>query len=125
MISDTVKSVIELQKNKSKRNELVKQKILSMINDKIVNYTKYNYTNCIFTIPNFIIGYLPYNIEDMSNYIIKSLKNNGLFVLKLNIENIYISWNINDLYSNQSVKSTVNKIKKNNNFLSFANKNKL
>lgn len=124
MISDTVKSVIELQKNKSKRDEIVKQKILTMINDKIVNYTKYNYTNCIFTIPTFIIGYLPYNIEDMSNFIIKSLKKSGLFILKLNIENIYISWNINDLYSNQSLYSIENK-KKKDNFLSFANKNKL
>lgn len=78
MFSDTVSSVIKIQENRSKRDEAVKQKILTMINDKIINYTKYNYTNCIFNIPSFIIGYLPYNIDYMCNFLIKQLSKEGL-----------------------------------------------
>jgi len=122
MFSDTVSSVIKIQENRSKRDEAVKQKILTMINDKIINYTKYNYTNCIFNIPNFIIGYLPYNIDYMCNFLIKQLSKEGLYIIKLNSENIYISWNINDLHK----QTPNNKTKKEtSNLLNFANKNKL
>jgi hypothetical protein len=122
MFSDTVSSVIKIQENRSKRDEAVKQKILTMINDKIINYTKYNYTNCIFNIPNFIIGYLPYNIDYMCNFLIKQLSKEGLYIIKLNSENIYISWNINDLHK----QTPINKTKKEtSNLLNFANKNKL
>ncbi len=122
MFSDTVSSVIKIQENRSKRDAAVKQKILTMINDKIINYTKYNYTNCIFNIPNFIIGYLPYNIDYMCNFLIKQLSKEGLYIIKLNSENIYISWNINDLHK----QTPINKTKKEtSNLLNFANKNKL
>lgn len=131
MFSNTVDSVIKLQKTRSKRDELVKEKILCMINDKIINYTKYNFTNCIFNIPNFIIGYLPYDIDSMCNFIIKKLTKEGLFIIKLNCENIYISWHIDDLYKNSKSiklnnnKKTIEEEKINKNLLNFANKNKL
>ena len=132
MFKNTIESVIELQKNRSNRDQLVKDKILNMIKDKIVNYTKHNFTNCIFNIPHFIIGYLPYDIEKMCNFIIKNLKNEGLLVIKLNCENIYISWHIDDLHQNKvNLMSLKNKSKikikdeNKNSILQFANKNKL
>tara|TARA_B100000886_G_C20408046_1_gene485704 strand:+ start:691 stop:1086 length:396 start_codon:yes stop_codon:yes gene_type:complete len=131
MFKNTIESAIELQKNRSNRDQLVKNKILNMIKDKIINYTKYNFTNCIFNIPHFIIGYLPYDNEKMCNFIIKILKNDGLLVVKLNCENIYISWHIDDLHKNQLnlISSKKEKIKNEennkNNILQFANKNKL
>lgn len=119
MFSETINSVLKLQKERLKRDELVKEKILSMINDKIINYTKHTFTCCVFQVPNFIIGYLPYDIELMTDFIVDKLQKDGLLIIKLNSENIYISWHINDLYKKEK------KIKKDVNFLNLANKTKL
>ena len=133
-LSSTVEELIKQQNIRSNRTEKVKEKILETLKDKISNYSYFGKTNCIFTIPNFMIGYVPYNVIDISKFIIRKLKNEGLFVLKLNDENIYISWNVNDLYKdNSKLKSKENKKKQkdNNNIesiqdlLELANKNKL
>ena len=100
MFHNTIESAIELQKTRSNRDQIVKEKILNMIKDKIINYTKHNFTNCIFNVPHFIIGYLPYDNEKMCNSIIKILNKEGLLIIKLNCENIYISWHIDDLHKN-------------------------
>ena len=132
MLKNTIESAIELQKNRLNRDKIIKDKILNMIKDKIINYTKHNFTNCIFNIPYFIIGYLPFDNEKMCNFIINKLTTEGLYVIKLNNENIYISWDIKDLHQNNQTIPLKNKKKpieknfdNNNNFLKFANKNKL
>ena len=112
-LSSTVEELIKQQKIRSNRTDKVKEKILETLNDKISNYSYFGKTNCIFTIPNFIIGYVPYDVKDISKYIVKKIKKEGLFVIKLNDENIYISWNINDLYKdNLKEKENKSKIKK-------------
>ena len=148
MFTATVNSAIEIQEKRSKRDSTVKEKILLMIKDKIENSSvRHNQTNCIFTIPTFIIGYIPYNVEDMCNYVIKKMIKDGLYVIKLNNENIYISWHINDLHrlntktkfgknknkidDNKNVKNIKFNNNNNNNnnidslIMNFANKNKL
>ena len=148
MFTDTVNSAIKIQEKRSKRDSTVKEKILSMIKDKIENSSnRHNQTNCIFTIPTFIIGYIPYNVEEMTIYAMKKMIKDGLYVIKLNNENLYISWHVNDLHrlNKKTIKKTdfqnleknnKNKNVKNISFgnktsnidslvLNFANKNKL
>ena len=145
MFADTINSAIHIQEKRSKRDSSVKEKILSMIKDKIENASnRHNKTNCIFTVPTFIIGYIPYNVEEMTNYAMKKMIKDGLYVIKLNNENLYISWHINDLHrlNKKTIKKTecgnLDKKKNNNNnnnnnikstidslIMNFANKNKL
>ena len=120
MFTETVNSAIHIQEKRSKRDSSVKEKILSMIKDKIENASnRHNKTNCIFTVPTFIIGYIPYNVEEMSSYAMKKMIKDGLYVIKLNNENLYISWHINDLHrlNKKTIKKTEfgNSDKKNNN----------
>ncbi len=67
----------------------------------------------------------------MCNSIIKILNKEGLLIIKLNCENIYISWHIDDLHKNtthiplKKNKPVIKNNLENNNFLKFANKNKL
>jgi hypothetical protein len=122
MFTETVNSAIHIQEKRSKRDSSVKEKILSMIKDKIENASnRHNKTNCIFTVPTFIIGYIPYNVEEMSSYAMKKMIKDGLYVIKLNNENLYISWHINDLHrlNKKTIKKTecgnLDKKKNNNN----------
>jgi hypothetical protein len=107
MISKDVENIIEIQKKRSMREELVKQKVLSMIKDKIHHYAFFGHTNCVCKIPHFILGEVPYKLESMSKFVIKKLKSEGFYIIKLNMEHIYISWNINDIATqNQTKKAT-------------------
>ena len=123
MISPDVENVLSIQKKRSEREEHLKQKILHTVKYKIQNYANFGQTNCIFTIPNFLIGEIPYNIDKISKYLLKKLKNEGFHVIKLSIQFIYISWNIKDIAKNQESKSKSNNDDLNN-YNAFVNNNK-
>ena len=97
MFSSTVENVISIQKKRGEREEQLKAKMLTLVKERIQNYANFGQTNCIYTIPNFLIGYSPYNINKMSKHIYKKLKEEGFIVKQLSEQFIYISWNIKDL----------------------------
>ena len=49
-------------------------------------------TYCFFQIPEFIIGVPLYNVSDLRNYIINSLKRNGFHIVYIDPNWLYISW---------------------------------
>ena len=127
MISKDVESIIEIQKKRSIREEQVKQKVLGMIKDKIQHYAFFGHTNCVCKIPHFILGEVPFKLESMSKFVVKKLKSEGFYIIKLNMENIYISWNINDIATqNNSKKSskTDTQSDTSNNYTAFMNMSK-
>ena len=69
MLSTTLKSVLEPQKQKSIREKEVKDKMVNVILEKIKNYSSYGQTNCTFKVPPFILGCIPYKHESMIKYL--------------------------------------------------------
>lgn len=100
MLSPEVENVLSIQKKRSEREEQLKQKILQSVKEKINNYANFSKTKCIYTVPNFIIGEIPYNIDKMSRYICKKLKNEGFYIIKISSQFIFISWDIKDISKN-------------------------
>ena len=71
----------------AKRTELEKYKLFDEVLIKCHKKIKLNADNkkteCIFQIPPFIFGKPLYNIDNLQDYIIKSLRMNGFEVKKL------------------------------------------
>ena len=67
-------------------------------------------TYCGYNIPEFIIGIPLYNINDLKNYIIETLKKNGFKLMYFHPNTVFISWDIDKKLQNKSE----NKKKKNN-----------
>ena len=63
MLSTDVENILELQKRRSNREEQLKIKMLNSVKDKINNYANFGQTACIYKIPNFLIGEIPFEIE--------------------------------------------------------------
>lgn len=86
--------------------------ILSKCHDKIKKYNReFKKQECLYSPPTFILGKPPYNYVDLVNYLITSLRKNGLRVDWLSDRQaIYISWKKNDIdidkYHNQFTKLT-------------------
>ena len=97
MLSTTVENILSIQKKKSEREHQLKVKMLNAVKDRVINYANFGQTNCIYTIPSFLFGNVPYKLEDMNKYIVKKLKKEGFHVIKISTQYIYISWNINDI----------------------------
>ena len=70
--------------------------ILKNIHIRIKYYAKLERTFCFFKIPEFIIGVPLYNISDLRNYIINSLKKNGFHIVYIDPNWLYISWSKED-----------------------------
>ena len=128
MLSPDVENILNIQKNRSLREEKLKEKILHSVEEKINNYANFGHTNCIYTIPNFIFGEMPYKIDSMNRYLVKKLKKEGLYIINISPQYIYISWNIKDIKKalEEQTKEIKTKIEKQelNNYSAFVNQKK-
>ncbi len=80
-------------------------KILTRCHNKITHYAENKKTECLYNIPEFIIGTPLFDRTELQEYILSSLIKNGFLVTKYPGFNIYISWDIkNKQKKKQSMK---------------------
>lgn len=127
MLSSTLKSVMEPQKQKSIREKELKDKMVSTVIEKIKNYSSYGQTNCIFKVPPFILGCIPYKHESMIKYLKSKFYKEGFYVEDANDGSIYLSWHVKDVSKVQDSKKKekIKKINTSQDLSAFASNNKL
>lgn len=127
MLSDTLKSVLEPQKQKSIREREVKDKMVNILLEKIKNYSSYGQTNCTFKVPPFILGCIPYKHESMIKYLKSKFYKEGFYVKEEVFGILYISWDIKDINKVQDSKrkEKLKEINVNKDLTAFASNNKL
>lgn len=104
MLSKELKDVLKIQKKKVEREIEVKNKLYQQLISKIQTYAKQTLTKCVYTVPNFIYGYPPFDTNEMKDYITKKLINDGFRVYILQNGNIFISWDIKDVTFAQTLR---------------------
>lgn len=77
---------------KNKRRLQMFDEILKKVHSRIIYHSKLEKTYCFFQIPEFIIGFPIYNVHDLKQYIINSLKKNGFKLLYVDPNWLFISW---------------------------------
>lgn len=127
MLSDTLKSVLEPQKQKSIREREVKDKMVNILLEKIKNYSSYGQTNCTFKVPPFILGCIPYKHESMIKYLKSKFYKEGFYIKEEVFGILYISWDIKDINKVQDSKrkEKLKEINVNKDLVAFASDNKL
>ncbi len=96
----TIFELYEIKKKKENKISIVFNHILEICNKKIKLIAEQGGMCLYYKIPRVIIGYPLYDYNNCVEYIIKQLKNSGLYVFQLpnpNNEYIYISWKVDDL----------------------------
>ena len=88
-------------KEKEKIKMDIYDKVLTRVHKRIKMVARQPATFCIFVIPEFILGIPMYNFNECKNYIITSLRDNGLAVNYTEPNLLYISWDVEHLYSKQ------------------------
>ena len=88
-------------KEKEKIKMDIYDKVLKRIHNRIKMVSRQPATFCMFVIPEFVLGIPTYNFLECKNYIITSLRDNGLAVNYTEPNLLYISWDVEHLYSKQ------------------------
>ena len=92
--------LIKIKENKEVKNLAVFNHILELCYKKIRHIAEYGGMCLYYKIPNIVIGYPIYNINNCIEFIVKQLKKSGLYVSVLPPPNntyIYISWKISEI----------------------------
>ena len=92
-----LKDVVNLQKKQTLRYNQLKAEILNKLTDKVSHLAKHGQLRCIYTVPMYIFGYPPYDVNDITEYLEKKLKIEGFCALGIGKNKIYVSWDINDI----------------------------
>jgi|LauGreDrversion4_2_1035121.scaffolds.fasta_scaffold109810_4 hypothetical protein len=104
MLSQDLKNVMNFQKQRKQREIEARKKIFQTVKNKINNYARLGHTYCTMDVPPFLFGYSTYDKEQIINYIVDKIKEEGfLCELKPN-GRIYISWDIKDIETVQKSK---------------------
>lgn len=82
-------------KNSRKKDDFTHQ-VKDMLYKDCVGYIKtmnnVNVTECVYTVPMFMIGYPIYNVEEVTKYIGNKLKREKIKVKFLSEKEIFVKW---------------------------------
>ena len=87
--------------------------VLKKIHIRIKYNASLEKTFCFYQIPEFIIGVPLYNITDLRNYLINSLKKDGFQLIYVEPNWLFITWELNNL---KKPKEKTKPIKKNGDY---------
>jgi hypothetical protein len=86
------RDLIFQQKEKEKNKYKIYDKIYELIEKKIIAASTYNYYYTLYEIPEFLIGYPIYSLDDCSIYIQNKLKSNEFKIEFYKPNIVFISW---------------------------------
>tara|TARA_A100000164_G_C21259919_1_gene475258 strand:- start:194 stop:472 length:279 start_codon:yes stop_codon:yes gene_type:complete len=84
--------LVKEQKEREKIKKKIYKKIYKKVEKKIVQSSGVNLYKCWFQIPEFMINFPLYNVNDCNQYIMNKLKQNGFETELLAKNIIFISW---------------------------------
>lgn len=97
MLSKELKDVLKIQRKTLEIETELKNKLYQQIISKIQTHAKQCITFCVYTVPRFVYGFPPFNVDEIQEYLLKRLTNDGFVAELMNNDCIYISWNIKDI----------------------------
>lgn len=108
----SLNELYQLKKKKDNIKNVCFDKIIELCHRRIRNISSHGGLNTFYEIPGILIGYPLYNLYECTDYVIKSLRKNGLFVQLLpppQISVIYISWDPDELKHKNTTSMIQNK----------------
>jgi hypothetical protein len=104
MASLSVKDIIKVMNKKTERRKACFDKILEMCQKKIQKSVQLNMVQCFFEVPEFVLGFPLYNINECIVHVLTNLQENGFVVRYLFPRIIFISWESEAVKENKFAK---------------------
>lgn len=98
-------NILELHRNIKEKNDRKKdtfEKVLCFCHRRITMATENKQLRCYFEVPEYIVGYPLFDLNECIKYLLNSLQKNGFFVQYYFPKNIYISWDFDEMNKNKN-----------------------
>ena len=97
--------------NKSVRKIELYGSIIDKIHHKIRYNARMERTYCFYSIPEFIIGLPPYNVQELTSYIKQSLMKDKFQFIYVDPNWLFIHWNTTGIHMDKKKKKNTGKYK--------------
>lgn len=87
-----INDLFETTNHKTLRRLETYDKVLQQCHCRIKYYSKFEKTTCFFAIPEFIIGVPLFDVQELRQYMINSLKKNGFQIMYLHPNWLMVDW---------------------------------
>jgi len=87
-----INDLFETTNHKTLRRLETYDGILKQCHCRIKYYSKFEKTTCFFAVPEFIIGVPLFDVQELRQYVINSLKKNGFQIMYLHPNWLMIDW---------------------------------
>ncbi len=93
----SLSDILQLEKDRINREKVVFHTIYDRLKNRVNNSAKVGSKFCIYTIPEFIIGYPLTNVDKTMIYLNKKLKKEGFYSIPISRLGILILWDPNKI----------------------------
>jgi hypothetical protein len=94
----SLNDLVHKNEKRVKQKLNVKNMFLERCHTRIESHNSFGQENLLFEIPPFVIGLPPYSREDILEYLLESLGDDGFYVVHVpKTYSIYISWRKKDI----------------------------
>lgn len=108
----SLKDALNIQTGKIRRQKQAMNKILGNAKKRIAHHAKNGKLFCVYTVPPFMVGIPPYNMETALEHIISNLEAEGYVVKNVYHNDVFISWEEQNLKQQDKIKAKESKRKK-------------
>ncbi len=108
----TLKDALNIQTGKIRRQKQALNKILTNAKKRIAHHAKNGKLFCVYSIPPFIVGIPPYDMSIAIEHVVTNLKSEGYIVRNVYNNDIFISWEEQNLRQQEKIKNKESKNKK-------------
>ena len=108
----TLKDALNIQTGKIRRQKQALNKILGNAKKRIAHHAKNGKLFCVYSVPPFMVGIPPYNMEIAIEHIITNLELEGYIVKNVYHSDVFISWEEQNLKQQEKIKAKEIKRKK-------------
>ena len=93
----SLNDILQIEKERIQRERIVLTTVYDRMKNRINLSVRATSKECVYTIPDFIVGYPLIDIQKTMQYLLKKLKKEGFITIPLSTKQIYITWDPNEL----------------------------
>ncbi len=84
--------ILEIDRERLRREKIVYNTVYDRLKNRINNHAKAGSKYCIYTVPEFIIGYPLVKVDKTISYLCKKLTKEGFIIVQIDNSSIFVTW---------------------------------
>src|SRR6185369_34076 len=88
----SLNDILQIERERVRRERVTLITVYDRMKNRINNSVKVKAKECVYTIPEFIVGYPLIDVPKTMNYLLTKLKKEGFIAIQLTLLDLYITW---------------------------------